>query len=203
MSWLLKLEICILRIHGIDLNIWKVVLRSLLTKATNDKVPTFKILSEQPLNVLCERLKPVLYLGETYIVREDDPLTSWVIDPESSSAELPKSTRTIKTHTGVEAFALMADDLKVVFNQCKPRIPKHLLHSFRYYSLRWRSWAAFVIQVNLRFYCLKKFEEHRLEDEKRVKNAPGAMPYAANKLRRHNLKARMLTRVPDILPHEE
>ncbi|KAK2654160.1 hypothetical protein Ddye_014016 [Dipteronia dyeriana] len=36
------------------------------------RVPTFKILPDQLLNAMCERLKPVLYPGETYIVRKGD-----------------------------------------------------------------------------------------------------------------------------------
>ncbi|KAK1576751.1 hypothetical protein Q3G72_016220 [Acer saccharum] len=95
-------------------------------------------------------------------------------------ADLPISTRTIKTHTEVEAFDLKADDLKDLFTQFK-----HSLHSFRYSSLRWRKWAACVIQVTWR---ARNLEERRHEDEKRVKNAPGAMPYAANELGRPNLK---------------
>ncbi|KAK3219146.1 hypothetical protein Dsin_013116 [Dipteronia sinensis] len=199
------------------------------------RVPAFKILSDQLLNAMCERLKPVLYPGEIYIVREGDPvdemlfimqgellstrsnsrdrnfsdawylkefcgeeLSSWVIDPESSSDQLPISTITIKTHTKVEAFVLMADDLKDVFTQFRLRIRKHSLHSFRIASLRWRSWAACVIQVNWLRYCLKNLEEHRHEDEKRVENAPGATPYVANELRLRNLKARM----PTILPQK-
>ncbi|KAK2654113.1 hypothetical protein Ddye_013969 [Dipteronia dyeriana] len=197
------------------------------------RVPTFKNLPDQLLNAMCERLKPVLYPGETYIVRKGDPvdemlfimrgellstrsngrdrnfsdawylkefsgeeLSSWVIDPESSSDQLPISTRTIKTHTKVEAFALMADDLKNVFTQFRLRIHKCNLHSFRYASLRWRSWAACVIQVTWRRYCLKNLEEHKHEDGKWVKNAPVATPYVANELRRRNLKARMPTVLP-------
>ncbi|KAK0594918.1 hypothetical protein LWI29_001801 [Acer saccharum] len=164
------------------------------------RVPKFKILSEQQLKVMCERLKPVLYPAETYIVRKGDTfdemlfimrgellstsnvkdrnftdiqylkefcgeeLSSWVIYPEFLSDLLPISTRTIKTHTEVEAFALKADDLKDVFTQFK-----RSLHSFRYKSSRWKDWAARLIQVNWR-----KLEEHRHENEKRVKNASGA-----------------------------
>ncbi|KAK3219068.1 hypothetical protein Dsin_013038 [Dipteronia sinensis] len=197
------------------------------------RVPTFTILPDQLLNAMCERLKLVLYPGETYIVRKGDPvdemlfimhgellstrsngrdrnfsdawylkefcgeeLSSWVIDPESSSDQLPISTITIKTHTKVEAFVLMADDLKDVFTQFRLRIRKRSLHGFRYASLRWRSWAACVIQVTWLRYCLKNLEQHRHEDEKRGENAPGATPYAANELRRRNLIARMLTILP-------
>ncbi|KAK1576319.1 hypothetical protein Q3G72_012880 [Acer saccharum] len=122
----------------------------------NDKVPIFELLREQQLNAMCLQLKPVLYPGETYIVRKDDPvdemlfimrgellswgsngrdrnlseaeyltefcgeeLSSWAIDPQSLPDQRPLSTSTIKTLTEVEAFALMADDLKEVFTKFK------------------------------------------------------------------------------------
>ncbi|KAK2654159.1 hypothetical protein Ddye_014015 [Dipteronia dyeriana] len=75
-------------------------------------------------------------------------------------------------------------------------IHKCNLHSFRYASLRWKSWVACVIYVTWRRYCQKNLEEQKHEDEKWVKNASVATPYAANELRRHNLKARMRTKLP-------
>ncbi|TXG71130.1 hypothetical protein EZV62_006065 [Acer yangbiense] len=190
------------------------------------KVPIFELLREQQLNAMCIQLKPVLYPGETYIVRKDDPvdemlfimhgellswgsngrdrnlseaeyltefcgeeLSSWAIDPQSSSDQRPLSTSTIKTLTEVEAFALMADDLKDVFTKFKLRFRKRLLPIFRYRSLRWRRWAACIIQAAWRCYrqkkrqaasiiqatwnCYrrKKLEERMHEDEKKLQNA--------------------------------
>ncbi|KAK0596557.1 hypothetical protein LWI29_016775 [Acer saccharum] len=123
-----------------------------------------------------------------------EELSTWV---QSSSDQLPISTRTIKTHTEVEAFALMANDLKDVFNQFRRHFPKGLLHILRYHSLKRRHWAACIIQVAWRCYGLKKHDE----DEKRVKNelatadgsstsSVGATPFEANEIRRRNSKTR-------------
>ncbi|KAK4839183.1 hypothetical protein QYF36_019888 [Acer negundo] len=190
------------------------------------KVPIFELLREQQLNAMCIQLKPVLYPGETYIVRQDDPvdemlfimrgellswgsngrdrnlseavyltefcgeeLSLWAIDPQSSSDQRPLSTSTIKTLTEVEAFALMADDLKDVFTKFKLRCRKRLLPIFRSHSVKWRHWAACIIQAAWRCYrrkkcqaaCImqaawrcyhrKKLEERMHEDEKKLQNA--------------------------------
>ncbi|KAK1574837.1 hypothetical protein Q3G72_000288 [Acer saccharum] len=129
-----------------------------------------------------------------------EELSMWAIDLQSSSdLQLPISTRTIKTHTEVEAFALMANDLKDIFDQFRQHFPKRLLHIFRYHSLMWRRWAACIIQVAWRCYCQKKHDD---DEKKRVKNElaaadgsstsfVGATPFAANEIRR-----RMLMRIP-------
>ncbi|KAK0596329.1 hypothetical protein LWI29_014696 [Acer saccharum] len=193
------------------------------------KVPNFGSLPDQQLKAICERLKPVLYPTQTCIIGEGDPvdemffimsgklsstgrdggdinfsaplyldefcgeeLSTWV---QSSSDQLPISTRTITTHTEVEAFALMANDLKDVFKQFTPS---------RYRSLKWRCWAAWIIQVAWRCYCLKKHE-----DVKRVKNdlaaadgsstsSIGATPFATNEIRHRNSKSRMLMKAPAV-----
>ncbi|KAL3574820.1 hypothetical protein D5086_022921 [Populus alba] len=132
------------------------------------RVPMFEKMDEQLLDALCDRLKPVLYTEESYIVREGDPvdemlfvmrgklltittnggrtgffnseylkagdfcgeeLLTWALDPHSSS-NLPISTRTVRTITEVEAFALMADDLKFVASQFRR------LHSATIYASR-------------------------------------------------------------------
>ncbi|KAK4838353.1 hypothetical protein QYF36_013111 [Acer negundo] len=129
-----------------------------------------------------------------------EELSTWF---QSSSDQLPISTRTITTHTEVEAFALMANDLKDVFKQFRRRFPKCLLHTFRYHSLKWRCWAAWIIQVAWRCYCLKKHEDVM----KRVKKEPpaadgsstssiGATPFATNEIRHRNSKSRMLMKAP-------
>ncbi|KAK1578182.1 hypothetical protein Q3G72_028220 [Acer saccharum] len=194
------------------------------------KVPNFGSLPDQQLKAICERLKPVLYPTQTCIIGEGDPvdemffimsgklsstgrdggdinfsaplyldefcgeeLSTWV---QSSSDQLPISTRTITTHTEVEAFALMANDLKDVFKQFRP--------PSRYRSSKWRCWAAWIIQVAWRCYCLKKHE-----DVKRVKNdlaaadgsstsSIGATPFATNEIRHRNSKSRMLMKAPAV-----
>lgn len=59
-----------------------------------------------------------------------EALLTWALDPQSSS-NLPLSTRTVQALTEVEAFALMADDLKSVASQFRRLHSKQLQHSFR------------------------------------------------------------------------
>lgn len=59
-----------------------------------------------------------------------EELLTWALDPNSST-NLPTSTRTVEALTEVEAFALMADDLKFVASQFRRLHSKQLQHSFR------------------------------------------------------------------------
>ena len=58
-----------------------------------------------------------------------DQLITWALDPNSTN--LPISTRTVETISEVEAFALMADDLKFVASQFRRLHSKQLQHTFR------------------------------------------------------------------------
>ncbi|KAL4339221.1 hypothetical protein GQ457_08G033650 [Hibiscus cannabinus] len=219
------------------------------------RVPMFEKMDEQLLDAMCDRLKPVLYTEDSYIVREGDPvdemlfimrgklltittnggrtgffnseylgagdfcgeeLLTWALDPHSSS-NLPISTRTVRALTEVEAFALMADDLKFVASQFRRLHSKQLRHTFRFYSQQWRTWAACFIQAAWRRYSKKKLEESLREEENRLQdalaNAGGSSPslgatiyasrFAANALRalrkNRSRKARLTERVPPIL----
>ncbi|MBA0853856.1 hypothetical protein Goshw_022921 [Gossypium schwendimanii] len=219
------------------------------------RVPMFEKMDEQLLDAMCDRLKPVLYTEESYIVREGDPvgemlfimrgklltmttnggrtgffnseyigagdfcgeeLLTWALDPHSSS-NLPISTRTVRALTEVEAFALVADDLKFVASQFRRLHSKQLRHTFRFYSQQWRTWAACFIQAAWRRYSKKKLEESLREDEDRLQdalaNASGSSPslsatiyasrFAANALRalrrNRSRKTRVLERVPPML----
>ncbi|MBA0709109.1 hypothetical protein Golax_024173 [Gossypium laxum] len=219
------------------------------------RVPMFEKMDEQLLDAMCDRLKPVLYTEESYIVREGDPvgdmlfimrgklltmttnggrtgffnseyigagdfcgeeLLTWALDPHSSS-NLPISTRTVRALTEVEAFALVADDLKFVASQFRRLHSKQLRHTFRFYSQQWRTWAACFIQAAWRRYSKKKLEESLKEDEDRLQdalaNASGSSPslsatiyasrFAANALRAlqrsRSRKTRVLERVPSML----
>ncbi|XP_022737079.1 cyclic nucleotide-gated ion channel 1-like [Durio zibethinus] len=219
------------------------------------RVPMFEKMDEQLLDAMCDRLKPVLYTEESYIVREGDPvdemlfimrgklltvttnggrtgffnseylgagdfcgeeLLTWALDPHSSS-NLPISTRTVRALTEVEAFALMADDLKFVASQFRRLHSKQLRHTFRFYSQQWRTWAACFIQAAWRRYSKKKLEESLREEENRLQdalaNAGGSSPslgatiyasrFAANALcalrQNRTRKARVPERVPPIL----
>lgn len=216
------------------------------------KVPLFEKMDEQLLDALCDRLKPVLYTEESYIVREGDPvdemlfimrgklltittnggrtgffnseylgagdfcgeeLLTWALDPQSSS-NLPISTRTVRALTEVEAFALMADDLKFVASQFRRLHSKQLRHTFRFYSQQWRSWAACFIQAAWRRYSKKKLEESLRAEENRLQDAlakaGGSSPslgatiyasrFAANALRLIRRNSTRKTRVPERVP---
>lgn len=84
------------------------------------------------------RLSPGDFCGEE--------LLTWALDPRTSIV-LPSSTRTVKAVKNVEAFALVADDLKFVASQYRRLHSKELRHKFRFYSHQWRTWAACFIQA--------------------------------------------------------
>ncbi|KAK6794605.1 hypothetical protein RDI58_008058 [Solanum bulbocastanum] len=219
------------------------------------RVPMFEKMDEQLLDALCDRLRPVLYTENSFIVREGDPvdemlfimrgklltvttnggrtgffnsdylkagdfcgeeLLTWALDPHPSN-NLPISTRTVQALSEVEAFALVADDLKFVASQFRRLHSKQLRHTFRFYSQQWRTWAACFIQAAWRRHCRKKLEESLCEEENRLQDAlakgGGSSPslgatiyasrFAANALRalRRNTakKARMADRISPIL----
>ncbi|XP_047340852.1 cyclic nucleotide-gated ion channel 17-like [Impatiens glandulifera] len=75
-----------------------------------------------------------------------EELLSWALLPKSS-VNMPTSTRTVIALGEVEAFALIAEDLKFVANQFRRLHSKKLQHTFRFYSHHWRTWAACFIQA--------------------------------------------------------
>ncbi|WOL19336.1 protein CNGC15b [Canna indica] len=75
-----------------------------------------------------------------------DELLTWALDPRPTVA-LPLSTRTVQAVSEVEAFALVAEDLKFVASQFRRLHSKQLRHKFRFYSQQWRTWAACFIQA--------------------------------------------------------
>lgn len=99
-----------------------------------------------------------------------EELLTWALDPSSYSS-LPISTRTVKALSEVEAFALMADDLKFVASQFRRLHSKQLRHTFRLYSQQWRTWAACFIQAAWRRYTRKRFEEALHEKENKLQAA--------------------------------
>lgn len=145
-----------------------------------------------------------------------EELLTWALDPHSSSS-LPSSTRTVKTLSEVEAFALMADDLKFVASQFRRLHCKQLQHTFRFYSPQWRTWAACFIQAAWRRYSRKKLEDSLHEEEIRLQAAMAssgahspslgatlyASRFAANVLRTlrrsGTRKARLQERLPVML----
>ncbi|GLT46657.1 hypothetical protein SLA2020_204000 [Shorea laevis] len=99
-----------------------------------------------------------------------EALLTWALDPQSSS-HLPISTRTVQALSEVEAFALLADDLKFVASQYRRLHSKQLQHIFRFYSVQWKTWAASFIQAAWRRYCRRKFLKLLREEEARLQNA--------------------------------
>ncbi|KAL5062411.1 hypothetical protein RYX36_024148 [Vicia faba] len=100
-----------------------------------------------------------------------EELLTWALDPNTSS-NLPISTSTVETISEVEAFALMHDDLKIVASQFRRLINrKQLQHTFRFYSLQWRTWGARFIQVIWRRYREKRAHKALREADVRLQNA--------------------------------
>lgn len=84
-----------------------------------------------------------------------EELLTWALDPRPSVI-IPSSTRTVKAISEVEAFALIAEDLKFVASQFRRLHSKQLRHKFRFYSHQWRTWAACFVQAAWRRYKKRK-----------------------------------------------
>ncbi|KAK6942303.1 Ion transport domain [Dillenia turbinata] len=93
-----------------------------------------------------------------------EELLTWALDPKSGS-NLPSSTRTVKAITEVEAFALIAEELKFVASQFRRLHSRQVQHTFRFYSQQWRTWAACFIQAAWRRYSKRKLMELRRKEE--------------------------------------
>lgn len=101
-----------------------------------------------------------------------EELLTWALDPKSGS-NLPSSTRTVKAWTEVEAFALIAEELKFVASQFRRLHSRQVQHTFRFYSQQWRTWAACFIQAAWRRYSKRKALEllRRKEEEEEAEGA--------------------------------
>ncbi|XP_071685592.1 putative cyclic nucleotide-gated ion channel 8 [Rutidosis leptorrhynchoides] len=93
-----------------------------------------------------------------------EELLTWALDPKSAS-NLPPSTRTVKALTEVEAFALIADEVKFITSQFRRLHSRQVQHTFRFYSQQWRTWAASFIQAAWRRYSRRKLLELNREEE--------------------------------------
>ncbi|KAJ4813780.1 cyclic nucleotide-gated channel 6 [Rhynchospora pubera] len=124
-----------------------------------------------------------------------EELLTWALDPKSS-LNFPASTRTVRSLSEVEAFALGADDLKFVATQFRRLHSRQVQHTFRYHSQHWRTWAACFIQAAWRRYWRRKIASNRRREEARgSRPSLGATIYAsrfaANALRGvHNFRNR-------------
>ncbi|XP_040988337.1 cyclic nucleotide-gated ion channel 1-like isoform X2 [Juglans microcarpa x Juglans regia] len=173
------------------------------------KVPMFEKMDQQLWDPLFDRLKPVLYTQDSYIVREGDPvdemlfimrgnlatfttnggitgffntaelkagdfcgeeLLTWALYVQSSTT-FPLSTRTVVAKAEVQAFALMAEDLKTVASQFRKLHSKELQHTFKFYSQQWRTWAACFIQSAWRRYSKKNHDKALRDAENRLQFA--------------------------------
>ncbi|XP_057969808.1 probable cyclic nucleotide-gated ion channel 5 [Malania oleifera] len=99
-----------------------------------------------------------------------EELLTWALDPRSGS-NLPSSTRTVKALTEVEAFALIAEELKFVASQFRRLHSRQVQHTFRFYSQQWRTWAACFIQAAWRRYSKRKMMELRRKEEEEEEEA--------------------------------
>lgn len=102
-----------------------------------------------------------------------EELLTWALDPKSGS-NLPSSTRTVKALTEVEAFALIAEELKFVASQFRRLHSRQVQHTFRFYSQQWRTWAACFIQAAWRRYSKRKILELRRKEEEEEEAAAAA-----------------------------
>lgn len=102
-----------------------------------------------------------------------EELLTWALDPKSG-VNLPSSTRTVKAITEVEAFALMAEELKFVASQFRRLHSRQVQHTFRFYSQQWRTWAACFIQAAWRRYSKRKSMEIRRKEEEDEVEAEGS-----------------------------
>ncbi|KAK4483526.1 hypothetical protein RD792_010723, partial [Penstemon davidsonii] len=148
-----------------------------------------------------------------------EELLTWALDPNSSPS-LPISTRTVQAMKDVEAFSLMADDLKFVASQFRRLHSKQLQHTFRLYSQQWRTWGACFIQAAWRRHCRRKIENSLQEAEDRLQkelakeghNLPSigstiyASRFAANMLgalrRNSPMTTKLSPKLPPLLPQK-
>ncbi|CAN1751228.1 Cyclic nucleotide-gated ion channel 1 [Linum perenne] len=106
-----------------------------------------------------------------------EEILTYVLTPNPVSS-LGYSTRTVRAVTEVEAFALAADDLKLVASQFLSQIStERFRRTFRFYSQQWRTWAACFIQAAWRRYSKKKkLEEGKLQAEAAMARPGGNLP---------------------------
>ncbi|KAJ6359364.1 hypothetical protein OIU76_000987 [Salix suchowensis] len=155
------------------------------------RVPVFEKMDEQVLDAMCDRLKPVLYTEESDVVREGDLVDEMLFVMKGKlSTTTTNGGRTDVfiaeyLEAEVEAFALMADDLKFVASQFRQLHSKQLRHTLRFHSQQWRTWAACSIQAAWRRYSkeegksLSGKEENRLQDA--LAKANGSSPMLVQK----------------------
>ncbi|EPS71990.1 hypothetical protein M569_02767, partial [Genlisea aurea] len=97
-------------------------------------------------------LKPGDFCGEE--------LLTWALMSGAANLNRPASTRTVRCITQVEAFALVADDVKFFATQFRRLLhSKRMQHVFRYYSHQWRTWGACIVQIAWRRHWRRRVAE--------------------------------------------
>ncbi|KAF5464212.1 hypothetical protein F2P56_014304 [Juglans regia] len=99
-----------------------------------------------------------------------EEVLAWALLSLSSTA-FPISTRTVVARTEVEAFILMAEDLRSMASQFPKLHSRELQHAFRFYSQQWRTWAACFIQSAWRRFLKRKHERASCDAENRLQYA--------------------------------
>ncbi|KAJ0704533.1 putative cyclic nucleotide-binding domain, potassium channel, voltage-dependent, EAG/ELK/ERG [Helianthus annuus] len=101
-----------------------------------------------------------------------EELLTWALDPRTGVV-IPSSTRTVKAISEVEAFALIAEDLKFVASQYRRLHSKQLRHKFRFYSHQWRTWAACFVQA-----AWMRYKRRKSASELRARESFASVDYA-------------------------
>ncbi|CAN6238705.1 unnamed protein product [Urochloa humidicola] len=123
-----------------------------------------------------------------------EELLTWALDPRAAASSLPLSTRTVRAVSEVEAFALVADDLRFVASQFRRLHSARIRHRFRFYSHQWRTWAACFIQA-----AWRRHKRRRASVELRVREGGGDVRGGGGSLRRsrrHSIDGKALIRKP-------
>ncbi|CAN6273545.1 unnamed protein product [Urochloa humidicola] len=122
-----------------------------------------------------------------------EELLTWALDPRAAAASLPLSTRTVRAVSEVEAFALVADDLRFVASQFRRLHSARIPHRFRFYSHQWRTWAACFIQAAWRRHKRRRASvELRVREGGDVRGGGGSLRRA----RRHSIDGKALIKKP-------
>ncbi|KAL6634772.1 hypothetical protein ACP70R_027443 [Stipagrostis hirtigluma subsp. patula] len=120
-----------------------------------------------------------------------EELLTWALDPRPA-ASLPLSTRTVRAVSEVEAFALVADDLRFVASQFRRMHSARIRHRFRFYSHHWRTWAACFIQAAWRRRKRRRASmELRMREGGEARGGGGSVRF-----RRHSCDSSTLIRKP-------
>uniref|UniRef100_A0A453P4I1 Cyclic nucleotide-binding domain-containing protein n=4 Tax=Aegilops tauschii subsp. strangulata TaxID=200361 RepID=A0A453P4I1_AEGTS len=128
-----------------------------------------------------------------------EELLTWALDPRPSEY-LPRSTRTVRAVSEVEAFALVAEDLRFVASQFRRLHSARIRHRFRFYSHQWRTWAACFIQA-----AWRRHKRRRASMEHRMPQAGDGRAGGSVRCRRHSCDGKALKKPmePDFTVEQE